>query len=329
MREWVKIAGFGVNAALARVRTPPPSRYRAPEQMTAEATAALVGASVQSPDYEGDDPQSDQYALAAIAYELLAGVPPFDEERSHAEPLPIADLAPGVSPAIDAAIRQALATEPEQRFAGVLEFARALREGVEGASPEAVRRLGEGRARGRRDGEAVSPFFNPLQGAFRRVATTTAKAAHAGRRVLLAGAHIGAHRPRGRPPRAGLRRRGLPHAKAHADAGRRRLGVGSGGVRARARARRPGDRADDRSRRAPARRGAAGGRRAQANEATAPGEEEAAEAKPDRAAGVGPPRVEPVALRPLTEEDRAQDRRAHAGGRGPLHRPPRPAAHAC
>jgi serine/threonine-protein kinase len=173
MREWVKIAGFGVNASLARVRKPPPSRYRAPEQESAGATAALAGGNVEDLDV-GDDPQSDQYALAAIAYEMLAGVPPFDEERSMPEPLPIADLAPGVSPAIDAAIRQALATEPEQRFAGVLEFARALRAGIDGATSETVRRMRDGgRAR-----DAVSPFFNPLQGAagaLRRVATSTAK----------------------------------------------------------------------------------------------------------------------------------------------------------
>jgi hypothetical protein len=174
MREWVKIAGFGVNASLARVRKPPPSRYRAPEQEAADATAALAGASVE----DGDDPQSDQYALAAIAYEMLAGVPPFDEERSSNEPLPIADLAPGVNLAIDAAIRQALAAEPEQRFAGVLEFARALRAGVEGAAPEAVRRMRDARAGGEGRKDAVSPFFNPLQGAaeaLRRVATSTAR----------------------------------------------------------------------------------------------------------------------------------------------------------
>ncbi|HSZ82727.1 MAG TPA: serine/threonine-protein kinase, partial [Polyangia bacterium] len=170
MREWVKLAGFGVSAALARAGTVPPSRYRAPEQRGDGAAG----------DDDGDDPQSDQYSLAAIAYELLAGVPPFDEERSRAEPPPISDLAPGVSPGVDAAIRQALATNPEERFAGVLEFARALRAAVEGASPQAVRRRAEARAdHGKKGGEAVSPFFNPLQAraseAFRRVATSTAK----------------------------------------------------------------------------------------------------------------------------------------------------------
>jgi hypothetical protein len=170
MREWVKLGGFGVSAALARTGMATPSRYRAPEQN-------------EAPDGEGDDPQSDQYALAAIAYEMLAGVPPFDEERSRAEPLPISDLAPGVSPAVDAAIRQALATEPEQRFAGVLEFARALRDAVDGASPEALRRRSAAaRAssdRRPRGAEPVSPFFNPLQGraseVFRRVASSTAR----------------------------------------------------------------------------------------------------------------------------------------------------------
>jgi eukaryotic-like serine/threonine-protein kinase len=169
MREWVKLAGFGVSSALARAGTAPPSRYRAPEQQPGAAD-------------DGDDPQSDQYSLAAIAYEMLAGVPPFDEGRSRAEPLPISDLAPGVNAAVDAAIRQALATEPEQRFPGVLEFARALRDAVEGASPEALRRRSGTNASAERRArvtEAVSPFFNPLQTraseVFRRVVSSTAR----------------------------------------------------------------------------------------------------------------------------------------------------------
>ncbi|HEY2731432.1 MAG TPA: protein kinase [Polyangia bacterium] len=172
MREWVKVAGFGVSAALARAGTSPPSRYRAPEQKAAETGA----------HDDGDDPQSDQYSLAAIAYEMLAGIPPFHEEGAQAEPAPISDLAPGVSPAVDAAVRQALAIDPEQRFAGVLEFARALRDAIDGASPEALRRRSAAatpRDRRTRVLEAVSPFFNPLQGrasdVFRRVATTTAR----------------------------------------------------------------------------------------------------------------------------------------------------------
>ncbi|HEV3033095.1 MAG TPA: protein kinase [Polyangia bacterium] len=172
MREWVKVAGFGVSAALSRTGTSPPSRYRAPEQKAAETGV----------HDDGDDPQSDQYSLAAIAYEMLAGIPPFHDDGAQAEPAPISDLAPGVSPAVDAAVRQALAVDPEQRFAGVLEFARALRDAIDGASPEVLRRRSAAatpRDRRVRVLEAVSPFFNPLQGrasdVFRRVATTTAR----------------------------------------------------------------------------------------------------------------------------------------------------------
>jgi serine/threonine-protein kinase len=182
MREWVKIAGFGVSAALAHVGSSPPSRYRAPEQQRSAKDRA-----VEDDEPEGADPQSDQYSLAAIAYEMLAGVPPNDEGHSRAEPLPISDLAPGVSPAVDAAIRQALAAEPEQRYAGVLEFARALRDAVDGASPEALRRRSAASAsperRSRR--ETVSPFFNPRQGrageVIRRVVSSTAKLRTLGR----------------------------------------------------------------------------------------------------------------------------------------------------
>jgi len=182
MREWVKIAGFGVSAALAHVGSSPASRYRAPEQKRSAKDRA-----VEDDEAEGADPQSDQYSLAAIAYEMLAGVPPNDEGHSRAEPLPISDLAPGVSPAVDAAIRQALATEPEQRFAGVLEFARALRDAVDGASPEALRRRSAASASPERRTrpEAVSPFFNPLQGrageVIRRVVSSTAKLRTLGR----------------------------------------------------------------------------------------------------------------------------------------------------
>jgi hypothetical protein len=182
MREWVKLAGFGVSAALARAGSAPPSRYRAPEQKSAAPRARDDG----QEDAEGADPQSDQYALAAMAYEMLSGVPPFDPEHSRAEPLPISDLAPGVSPAVDAAIRQALAAEPEQRFPGVLEFARALRDAVDGASPEALRRRAAAPER-RARAEAVSPFFNPIQGraseVIRRVVSSTAKLRMLGSRL--------------------------------------------------------------------------------------------------------------------------------------------------
>jgi hypothetical protein len=156
-REWTKLDGFGMAAALARAGAAPPSAYRAPEQT--------------APDDDGADPQSDQHALAAIAYEMLTGVRPFDgapEAGSRpGEPASIMDLAPGVNQSVDTVIRQGLAADPEQRFAGILEFARALRDASQGGSTQLIRRRKvEARAAARARGSQevpVSPFFNPVQ----------------------------------------------------------------------------------------------------------------------------------------------------------------------
>jgi len=153
-REWTKVDGFGVAAALSKAGVAPHSAYRAPEQA--------------APDEEGADPQSDQYALAAIAYEMLSGVRPIEDERSPGRPPPLTELAHDVSTPVDAVIRQALAPDPEERFAGVLEFARALRDTAHGGGTQVIRRRKtNGRGTGRSktaDGETpVSPFFNPIQ----------------------------------------------------------------------------------------------------------------------------------------------------------------------
>jgi serine/threonine-protein kinase len=153
-REWTKIDGFGLAAALVRAGAAPPSAYHAPEQASPEDDAA--------------DPQSDQYALAAIAYEMMAGVRPFEEglATSGGEPTAISEIVAGISGAVDTVIRQALSADPERRYAGVLEFARALRNAAHGPDTQVIhRRKTEGRAWGRaQPGEPpVSPFFNPVQ----------------------------------------------------------------------------------------------------------------------------------------------------------------------
>ena len=88
-------------------------RYLAPEQ--------LRGGSAT--------PASDLHALAAVAYEMVAGRPAYDAPTPVA--LADAQLAgppriSSVPPAVDAAIRQALAVEPADRPADVRAFADVL-----------------------------------------------------------------------------------------------------------------------------------------------------------------------------------------------------------
>jgi serine/threonine protein kinase len=80
------------------------------------------------------DHRGDQYALAVIAYEMLAGRTPFAgddvmevlRQVISSEPPPIEALAPHVSEGTGAALQRALSKSPEQRFPSITEFASAL-----------------------------------------------------------------------------------------------------------------------------------------------------------------------------------------------------------
>ncbi|MEO8381246.1 MAG: protein kinase [Acidobacteriota bacterium] len=82
------------------------------------------------------DPRADQYSLAIIAWELLAGEHPLglatdlaSVVRGHTEgPMtPIRERAPGVPPRVGDALARALAKKPEERFASVADFLTAMR----------------------------------------------------------------------------------------------------------------------------------------------------------------------------------------------------------
>ncbi|MGQ0539534.1 MAG: protein kinase domain-containing protein [Gemmatimonadaceae bacterium] len=93
-------------------------QYMSPEQAVADS------------DVDG---RSDQYSLACLLYEMLAGAPPFTGDtravmlRHIVEPAPsIAAQHPEVSPAVESALAKALAKSPNERFSTVGEFAAAL-----------------------------------------------------------------------------------------------------------------------------------------------------------------------------------------------------------
>src|SRR5258708_6463931 len=79
-------------------------------------------------------PASDQYALAALAYEWLSGAPPFEGESAidiaskhlYAPLPPLSTRVPGIPPAVIAVITTALAKDFRQRFDRLQAFADAL-----------------------------------------------------------------------------------------------------------------------------------------------------------------------------------------------------------
>jgi eukaryotic-like serine/threonine-protein kinase len=122
--------------------------YMSPEQATAE---------------QGLDGRSDQYSLACVLYEMLAGDPPFAGTGARATmarhaieaPAPIGTRRPNVPAAIERALARALAKDPGDRFVGMTEFVEALVATV----PEIIPAAAPGTAREART-IAVLPFVN-------------------------------------------------------------------------------------------------------------------------------------------------------------------------
>jgi len=84
------------------------------------------------------DARTDQYSLAAVLYEMLAGEAPWTGATAQAitakrltEPAPsIRSIRPTVPAAVDEAMRKALAPVPADRFGSLEQFAQALQAGA-------------------------------------------------------------------------------------------------------------------------------------------------------------------------------------------------------
>lgn len=90
--------------------------YMAPEQIQGQAR-----------------PASDQYSLAVVVYEWLSGSHPFEgtftevvSQHIMKPPPPLSAKVPDISPALEEVVLLALAKDPKDRFASVLDFAQAL-----------------------------------------------------------------------------------------------------------------------------------------------------------------------------------------------------------
>jgi serine/threonine protein kinase len=98
------------------------------------------------------DPKADQYSLAVIIYELLAGARPIEgdgfmvlvDRHINAAPIPLSERRPDLPVKVCAAVMRALAKKPEERWPTVMDFARAFDEAeptVSRMMPQAVSAL--------------------------------------------------------------------------------------------------------------------------------------------------------------------------------------------
>ncbi|HXE58392.1 MAG TPA: serine/threonine-protein kinase [Gemmatimonadales bacterium] len=151
------LADFGIARAMAAdgatqitgqgiaVGTP---TYMSPEQAAGDAV----------------DSRSDLYALGVVAYEMLAGAPPFRGPNAAAvasmqisePPVPIERLRPDAAGPLARAIMRALAKNPADRWQTGEEFRRALHAETPGAAPR--------RGRGRRVATAAALALAALSG---------------------------------------------------------------------------------------------------------------------------------------------------------------------
>jgi serine/threonine protein kinase len=128
-REFVKILDFGISTVKGSTAAAQEgSLVGTPEYMSPEQASGTVA------DLDG---KTDQFALAAIAYEMFTGRPVFSGNDLptvlfnilHGEPLPL----PGPVRAVmgdsgEAVLRRALSKRREDRYDDVMEFATALQE---------------------------------------------------------------------------------------------------------------------------------------------------------------------------------------------------------
>ena len=121
------VADFGIASGASRA---------AGRRLTDDGYAVGTPAYMSPEQASGDpvDARSDEYSLACVLYEMLAGAPPFPGSRTEsalaqrflADAPPLGGKRSDVPPAVARAVATALARTPSERFPGIAEFLAAL-----------------------------------------------------------------------------------------------------------------------------------------------------------------------------------------------------------
>jgi eukaryotic-like serine/threonine-protein kinase len=122
----VVVLDFGITKAPAAIDalTVTSSVFGTPQYMSPEQVMSAKNV----------DARCDQHAMAMVLYEMLAGQPPYLGDSPTAlavliatePPVSLCARRPDIPPALDSAVRRALAKRPEDRFADVAALAQAL-----------------------------------------------------------------------------------------------------------------------------------------------------------------------------------------------------------
>jgi outer membrane protein assembly factor BamB len=137
----------------------------------AGSSVSLTGGQfLGTPDYSAPeqiegrpvDGRTDQYALACVAYQLLAGAVPFERDQGmavllahlSAPPPSLTARRPDLPAAADQVLARGMAKIPEERYPSCQDFANSLREAL-GLAPYHAQRLGHAGA------EAAHPASMP------------------------------------------------------------------------------------------------------------------------------------------------------------------------
>ena len=138
-QDFVKVVDFGISkvkAATTRI-TRTSMLIGTPEYMSPE----------QAGGHSDDvDHWSDQWALAAMTYQMLSGQPPFAAEDVRAllfqvtlnDPAPLRGKAPDVPAEVEAVVMRGLAKKPGERYPSITAFSRALDGKAESSAVQPV-----------------------------------------------------------------------------------------------------------------------------------------------------------------------------------------------